>query len=292
MQLLIVEDNQTDRELLRYLLEARFPPETTQFLEASRLSEALDMLSWEGIDAVILDLNLPDSAGKATFLKIQEQCPDVAIIVMTHNKDRNLAVDLIKDGAADYVLKNYTDEEELFRRVMFAIEKHQRTVRVQPENAAYIHELEKAKAGLKTAKLSGSPSAIRDMTVATTSAMADLTHQTFAEIQKLSAQQKYMLDTVENLDKELLKGHSGRPSMRSQVDLLDHRVGAVETRLQQQNEAEATGRQTALQLQQTKITNRTKILVAILALLGAILSAVVTYEIAIQKGPEPTKEPK
>lgn len=286
MRLLIVEDNPTDKELLRFLLESRFPPQETKFLEATRLSEALLLLGSEPVDAIVLDLTLPDSTGKETFLALQEAHPDVAIIVMTHNKDRDLAVELIRDGAADFVIKNYTDEEELFRRIMFAIEKHRRTVRVPPENAESVHKLERMRARLDSAHERGSITEIRDMTVQTTSAMANLTHQTFAEIQKLGTQQLHLLETVENLDKELLRGHSGRPSMRSQVDLLTHRVGSVESKVREleddQNSAENTQRQTVLQLEQTKMTNRTKVLVAILALLGVLATAIATYEVGRQ----------
>src|ERR1700744_4061072 len=161
MRILIVEDSATDRELLKYLLADKFMSEA-KFREASNLATAVKYLDGGNIDCVLLDLQLPDSAGKETFEKLVSRYPDVPIIVMTHNKDRELAVSMIQLGAADYILKSYTDEEELFRRIVFAVEKHRRTVRMPAENAASIHKLERAQANLVTARKSGEHVAIRD----------------------------------------------------------------------------------------------------------------------------------
>ena len=72
--------------------------------------------------------------------------------------------------------------------------------------------------------------------------------------------------------------------MRSQLDLLEHRVGAVEMGLQSVknnvDEVENTQQREALQLRSTTLTQRTKVLLGILALLGAIAGAIATYEAA------------
>ena len=125
MDILLVEDNASERTLLRYLLEARFPKEVVVFHEAGRLSEALEILKQETVNCIILDLQLPDSTGKATFIRLYERHFDIPIIVMTGNKDRQLAIDMIQTGASDYVIKNFTDEEELFNRILLTIERHE-----------------------------------------------------------------------------------------------------------------------------------------------------------------------
>lgn len=300
MRILIVEDSPTDRRLLRYLLEARFQEEA-KFREATTLEEALGYLARGNINCVILDLQLPDSTGRATFRDINSRYPDVPIIVMTHNKDRQLAIDMIAEGAADYLLKNYTDEEELFRRVVFAIEKHQRSVRLTPNDVAALQRVEKAKVNMLTAHQSGEHSAVRDMTVEVTSALADTSRKLFAEVQKVSqqvaqaqTQGEHTAKTVENLDRELLRGHSGRPSMRSQVDLMAHRLEEVEGEVQnlkdQAKAQDQARQQEALQLRQTSMTNRTKILLAILALIGTIVTAIVTYHVGKSKDEKKLKE--
>lgn len=286
MKILIVEDSPTDRDLLKYLLEDQFQNEA-KFREASNLETALKYLIAGNIDCVILDLQLPDSVGRETFDKIYDRHPDVPIIVMTHNKDRDIAVEMIKAGAADYILKNYTNPEDIFNRIIFAVEKHRRTVRVSPEKASVVHHLERSRADMMSAHKSGEHAAIQSTTVATTSAVADLSRKMFTEIQVLSSQlaQKkerddHIVKIVENLETEILKGGSGRPSMRSQMDLLDHRVSQTEKRLSDFRELADSDRMSIVQIQQTRMTTRAKIVVGILTLLGVIATAVATYEAA------------
>jgi len=277
MKILIVEDSPTDRQLLKYLLEERFRDEA-KFCEAADLRTAFSYLEESHIDCVVLDLQLPDSAGRETFTKIIDRFPDVPVIVMTNNKDRALAIEMIQAGAADYILKNYTDEESIFRRIIFAIEKHHRTVRMGPESASSIHRLERAKADMLTAHHSGEHTVVQTKAIETTAAVADISRSLFTELQGIAnkvsqqgIQQENVARTVENIDRELLRGHSGRPSMRSQVDVLEHRVGGLERELTSVRENTETHKQ-------TWATNRVKILIGILTFLGAVAGALATYE--------------
>lgn len=296
-RLLVVEDNPTDRELVRYLLEARF--RDAHIYEAATLKAALAILNHETVvDCVVLDLQLPDSTGKDTFHSLYDRYPSIPFIVMTHNKDRQLAIEMIQLGAADYVIKNFTDEEELFRRILFAIEKHRLSVRVAPDDAASVHRLDRAQANLKTAHQSGQHSAIQSQTVEVTSAIADLSRKMFAEMATLSNQmtqvstnQTNITKTVEHLDQELLRGQQGRPSMRSQVDLMEHRLGAVEHKVkdmeEKKSEADKTQRQEAVVLTTTKMDIRSKIILGVLGLIGVIAGVVATYEAAVRKPADP-----
>jgi DNA-binding NarL/FixJ family response regulator len=284
MKVLLVEDSPSDRELLRRILEAQL--QTSEFHEASTLAEATDILERCHIDCTILDLQLPDSVGKETFEKLNARFPDVPMIVMTHSKDRELAISMIQQVAADFLIKSYTglDEEDLYRRITFAVEKHNRSVRVPPESARYYNRLERAKVHLQDAHdQEASPSTIRNMTVEVTTAVADLSKKMFTELQQINMnlsrqgmQQETLVQTVATLDKELLKGHSNRPSMRSQVDVLDHRVVALEGKVKRFGDG-------YLEVAQAKMSNRTKILIAILTLLGVLGTATATYYTAIHK---------
>jgi DNA-binding response OmpR family regulator len=239
------------------------------------------------VDCAILDLQLPDSIGKETFEKLNARFPDVPMIVMTHSKDRELAISMIQQGAADFLIKSYTglDEEDLYRRITFAIEKHNRSVRVPPESARYYNRLERARVHLKEAheRDDASPSTIRNMTVEVTTAVADLSKKMFTELQQINmklsqygAQQEALMQTVNALDKELLKGHSNRPSMRSQVDVLEHRMSTAEGKVKRFGEG-------YLEITQTKISNRTKVLIAILTLLGVLGTTIATYYATVHK---------
>lgn len=286
-RILIVEDSPTDRELLRYLLEDQFQSEA-KFREANNLATAFRYLEQGNIDCIVLDLQLPDSAGRETFQKINERFPDVPTIVMTHNKDRTLAIDMIKMGAADYVLKDFTNPEDIFRRIVFAVEKHHRTVRMPVEKAQVVHQLERAQANMVTAHKSGEHMAIQNTTVETTTAVADLSRKMFTELQtisnelaKKSARDEQIGKSVEALEAEILKGAGARPSMKSQMDLLNHRVGQSEKRFSDFRELMDINirefRSEVKSSDQTRMTNRTKVLLGILTLVGVVASAVATY---------------
>lgn len=131
MRILIVEDNHTDRELLLELLQDHFMQQA-KFRVAHDLQTACEYLdrtldNEPFFDVVILDLGLPDSAGRDTFRTIHTRYPTTPIVVMSHNKDPDLAIDLINEGAEDYILKNYTNTIEIFRRVLFAVARAKRS---------------------------------------------------------------------------------------------------------------------------------------------------------------------
>jgi len=294
MRILIVEDNPQERELLRYLLEDRFQNEA-KFREAANLELALKYLASDTIDVVVLDLSLPDSAGRETFNKLHEAHPTIPIVVMTNNKDRTLAIDMIQHGAADYIVKNFTDEEELFRRILFAVEKHQTTIRTTSKRANSIHALDRARAKMQRAHQSGQHQLALDGTVETSQAVAALARSIFEgmqdvtqSVQKLSLQSEAMGKTVDTLDQELLRGYSGRPSMRSQVDVIDTRLTNLEEEVGDVKNSVENDRQSAVEIQrfqiQEKLSARTKVILAIIGVVGTIATGVVTWAVTVASG--------
>lgn len=298
MRILLVEDSPSDRQILRYLLDAQFKG-NVEFYEAPTLAEAVKILETRSVDCVVLDLQLPDSVGRRTFQKLNKRFPNVPLVVMTHSKDRQMALEMIQEGAADFVIKSYSDEEDIFRRVMFAIEKHRRSVRVLPEEAQSYHNLEQAKSNLEEASFrEESPSIIRNMTVEVTTAVADLSRRMFTQLQEinlrltqLGTQQEVTNQTVNDLDKELLRGHSSRPSMRSQVDLIDHRVKVLEGKVGEIEDEVDGAEEAQVQLVKTKMSNRTKIIIGILTLLGVLGTSLATYFTAVHKPHDPSPVP-
>lgn len=232
MKILIVEDNPSDRELLKYLLEDKFQRDA-KFREASNLRTAMGYLGRGDIDCVLLDLKLPDSVGKETFLKISKRFPTVPVIVMTHTKDRDLAIDLVRRGAADYILKDYTDEDAIFERILIAIEKHRYSVRTSAEDASSIHRVEEAKAALLAAQEEGGD--VVAATEQTTAAVADLARKMFTEVQKLAQSDRgqqeelrLVSDVVHQIKTEFLEGTYEKPSLKARLESLEKRAQPVQ----------------------------------------------------------------
>ena len=122
LTVLLVEDNPGDapliRESLTDLTGNTFDLETTD-----RLASALRRLSAGGVDAILLDLALPDSDGTETFTKARAQAPTVPIIVLTGLGDEALALKMVQEGAQDYVTKVDLKGSVLSRAIRYAIER-------------------------------------------------------------------------------------------------------------------------------------------------------------------------
>jgi diguanylate cyclase (GGDEF)-like protein/PAS domain S-box-containing protein len=87
-----------------------------------QLSQGLARLSKGGIDAVLLQLSLPDSHGIETFDKLFAIAPDVPILILD-NGNEALAKEAVGRGAQDYLLAGHLDSYSLPRALRNAIER-------------------------------------------------------------------------------------------------------------------------------------------------------------------------
>jgi len=123
VNILLVEDNPSDVRLLQEALSEVNAPRFA-IVHAGRLSDVGKRLEEGGIDVVLLDLTLPDSHGLGTLLRMQDQAPDVPIVVLTGTDDEALAMQAVQAGAQDYLVKGQVDGSLLVRSVRYAIERH------------------------------------------------------------------------------------------------------------------------------------------------------------------------
>jgi diguanylate cyclase (GGDEF)-like protein len=121
-RVLLIEDNPGDARLLKEML-AEEPSAPFDLLCADRLSRAIELLSDEKIELLLLDLSLPDSHGLETFTKVYAHSPKVPIIVLTGNDDSALALSAVKAGAQDYLVKGRLERELLVRSMQYSIER-------------------------------------------------------------------------------------------------------------------------------------------------------------------------
>jgi len=122
--ILLVEDNLKDAQLLREYL-AEVGAERLRVIQVSRLSEALKCIGHESFDVILLDLSLPDSQGLETLNKVNFAASNIPIVVLTGLNDEQLAVQAVRQGAQDYLVKGHFEGELLVRAVQYAIERKQ-----------------------------------------------------------------------------------------------------------------------------------------------------------------------
>jgi DNA-binding NarL/FixJ family response regulator len=138
IQTLLIEDNPGDVRLIREMLfEAKAGAcEITVF---DRLETARSALEQGGYDVVILDLTLPDSVGLKTLSRLRPTVSAAAVIVLTGLNDEAAAIEALRKGAQDYLVKDRMSPEVLWRSIRYAIERK----RVELKLLAREQELEK-----------------------------------------------------------------------------------------------------------------------------------------------------
>ncbi len=124
IKILLVEDNPADADLLAELLEVSVGIEW-ELVSVEFLHEALAHLSKQPFDVVLLDLSLPDSRGLETLTRLREVAPDTAMVVMTGLDDEAIALESVRLGAQDYVVKGQITTQLLVRTIRYAIERSQ-----------------------------------------------------------------------------------------------------------------------------------------------------------------------
>ncbi|MEN3950896.1 response regulator [Iodidimonas sp. SYSU 1G8] len=120
-RLLLVEDNPGDADLAAERL-AEVPDH--QITVVDRLKHAIEVLEQTRIDAVILDLNLPDSSGIETFRQLRRVSENVAIVVYSGDSDPELRLQAMREGALDFVEKNATSYGVQVRGLLYSIERY------------------------------------------------------------------------------------------------------------------------------------------------------------------------
>jgi two-component system cell cycle response regulator len=119
---LLIEDDPGDARLVAEVLKQagniHFSLE-----KMTTLADGLTRLSVQQYDVVLLDLSLPDSFGVSTMDQVLNQAPDQPIIVLTGAKDEQLAMELSKKGAQDYLVKSEMPGGVLARSIAYAVER-------------------------------------------------------------------------------------------------------------------------------------------------------------------------
>jgi DNA-binding NtrC family response regulator len=130
IHIMYFEDNPGDVLLVReYLSEVQNI--TCRIRHVDRLSEGLRQLAGNNVDIILLDLNLPDSQGLATFEAVKKVAGNVPIIIMSGLADEDLAVSAVQKGAQDYLIKGQLDVHLLVRAIRYGIEREKMVVKLR-----------------------------------------------------------------------------------------------------------------------------------------------------------------
>ncbi|WP_299735672.1 response regulator, partial [Pseudonocardia sp. 73-21] len=118
-RVLLVEDDPGDAFLVTELL-AEVDPELAVTV-ATTVGSALEQLA--GCDCVLLDLNMPGTAGLASLHAVLRADDHAAVCVLTGLDDEHLGMAAVAAGAQDYLVKGKVDGEVLIRALRYAVER-------------------------------------------------------------------------------------------------------------------------------------------------------------------------
>lgn len=122
VNILLVEDELSDARILRRLLDTS-PDQMYEVIHVQTVKDATRMLSSDSVDLVLLDLSLTDSKGIATVEVVHATDPGVPIVVLTGHDDEDTAVEAIRHGAQDYLVKGRISRTMISRAIKYALER-------------------------------------------------------------------------------------------------------------------------------------------------------------------------
>ncbi|MEH2373737.1 hybrid sensor histidine kinase/response regulator [Nostoc sp.] len=124
VKILLIEDNLPYARLLEeFMMEVQSQEFT--LVHVKRLGEALQELTQCNYDVILLDLTLPDSEGLLSLPPLMGQAPNIPIVVLTNTNDEQLAIEAVRQGAQDYLMKRQINPDVLVRSLRYAIERKQ-----------------------------------------------------------------------------------------------------------------------------------------------------------------------
>ena len=122
VQVLLVEDSPSDAALLQenLLLSG---DHNISINVAKSLREAADLLKGNHIEAVLLDLTLPDSSGLDTVQWARRVCSNLPVVVLTGVDDEKTGIAAVRMGIQDYLVKDRADGWTITRAIHYSVER-------------------------------------------------------------------------------------------------------------------------------------------------------------------------
>lgn len=121
-RVLIVEDDAEYAKIISLFLSRS----TTQQFEVSiagTLSGCLQQMQQADFDIILLDLSLPESHGVSTFYTLHANAGNTPIVVLSGTDDEYVAIEAVRGGAQDYLVKGHADAALIMRSIRYALER-------------------------------------------------------------------------------------------------------------------------------------------------------------------------
>lgn len=129
LSVLVIDDDVTDRMAIRRSFAKT--PLQAKITEAETAQNAKGVLADDSFDCIFLDFRLPDTDGISFIKQLRLEGNFLPIIVLTGQGDEQIAVELMKAGASDYLAKSHLSPENLHSLIRHAINAYRAEQRVR-----------------------------------------------------------------------------------------------------------------------------------------------------------------
>ena len=129
-RILLVEDTAQDALIITHHLRKLPLAQRPDIVHVTSLSDAEAELRRSNYDCLLLDLGLPDGRGLDNVRRIRASCVDVAIVVLTGLDDDKLALEALRCGAQEYLVKGKYEGGVLLRALNHAVERHRMVLEI------------------------------------------------------------------------------------------------------------------------------------------------------------------
>ena len=123
VQVLLIEDNAEDACLIREVLQDQNSSCAFLITHVEYLQAGLERLQNDSPDVVLLDLSLPDSQGLVTLTRVLSNASRIPVIILTGLNDEAMALESLRLGAQDFLVKSRMAGDLLSRMIRYGIER-------------------------------------------------------------------------------------------------------------------------------------------------------------------------
>jgi diguanylate cyclase (GGDEF)-like protein/PAS domain S-box-containing protein len=112
------------------------------------LADGLARLKQGRLDAILLDLDLPDSQGATSFLRIQPKATNIPIVALVGDHDEDIGHDVLKRGALDFLRKNQVSPHLIDKVLRYATERTHTLLALRASEQRYRELFQNVTAGV------------------------------------------------------------------------------------------------------------------------------------------------
>lgn len=123
VKLLHAEDDQLAADMFQALLMHELGDDWCEITNVDSIADTRKILRTEDFDVIILDLGLRDIQGMQNLATVREIATETPIVVLSARDELAVAMDAIRNGAQDYVIKSQHSGRQLALAVLSSIER-------------------------------------------------------------------------------------------------------------------------------------------------------------------------